>query len=570
MQRLAAWLILLVTLVTGVSLVQGQGGLLTSIASNAKFRGGPGTDWVWLGNVDAGTTILLDGRAPGGGWVRGITPDAKVGWVTEGAVAAPADQIAALPAVWVDTPFTLAAPAGTGGVKPVSSVQESILGSTAQPQTSSAPAANAAASAPSVPLPAGGLQVQVGSNINVRSNPDASASIIERVSTGTTVALDGRNATQDWVRGTLPTGAKGWMATRFLIITGEQVINLPVVEGGASAAAAAAPAEQAASAPASAPPPAPVTGGTPIRGFSYGGHVSGLGDQTVNAMRLAGMTWVKKQWRYMAGQNPGDVAGIINDAHSKGFRILVGIVGLTGEVNNGGYFDQYAAFVGGVAALGADAIEVWNEPNIDREWPAGSIDPARFTQLLAVSYNAIKSANPNTLVISGAPAPTGFFGGCSGAGCDDNQFMAGMAAAGAARYMDCIGAHYNEGIVGPDQTSGDPRGNSGYYTRYFWGMVNTYYNAFRGARPVCFTELGYLTPEGFPPLPGSFGWAENVTVAQQAAWLDRAVALSRSSGKVRLLIIWNVDFTNYGDDPMAGYAMIRPGGGCPACEALGS
>jgi hypothetical protein len=29
-----------------------------------------------------------------------------------------------------------------------------------------------------------------------------------------------------------------------------------------------------------------------------------------------------------------------------------------------------------------------------------------------------------------------------------------------------------------------------------------------------------------------------------------------------------VDFTVYGDDPQAGYAMIRPNGQCPACDAL--
>ena len=82
--------------------------------------------------------------------------------------------------------------------------------------------------------------------------------------------------------------------------------------------------------------------------------------------------------------------------------------------------------------------------------------------------------------------------------------------------------------------------------------------------------IGLLTPEGFPPLPGSFGWAENVTLAQQASWLDQVVSLSARSGKVRLLIIWNIDFTQYGDDPMAGFAIIRPDGSCPACDALAS
>ncbi len=223
-----------------------------------------------------------------------------------------------------------------------------------------------------------------------------------------------------------------------------------------------------------------------------------------------------------------------------------------------------------MAGLGADAIEVWNEQNIDREWPGGSIDPGRYTQLLSAAYNAIKGRNPNTMVISGAPSPTGFFGGgCGGGGCDDAPYLRGMAAAGAANYADCIGIHYNEGIVPPSQTSGDPRGNGGHYTRYFWGMINTYTSSI-GGRPLCFTELGYLSPQGLGSLPGAFAWAGNVTVAQQAAWLDQAVSLAASSGRVNMVIIWNVDFTSWGSDPEAGYAIIRPDGTCPACDALGS
>jgi len=37
---------------------------------------------------------------------------------------------------------------------------------------------------------------------------------------------------------------------------------------------------------------------------------------------------------------------------------------------------------------------------------------------------------------------------------------------------------------------------------------------------------------------------------------------------VRLMIIFSVDITQYGSDPQGAYAMIRPGGGCPACDAL--
>ena len=51
--------------------------------------------------------------------------------------------------------------------------------------------------------------------------------------------------------------------------------------------------------------------------------------------------------------------------------------------------------------------------------------------MLKPAYQAIKEANSGVMVISGAPAPTGFFGGCSGAGCDDNLYIQGMVAAGA-------------------------------------------------------------------------------------------------------------------------------------------
>jgi hypothetical protein len=232
-----------------------------------------------------------------------------------------------------------------------------------------------------------------------------------------------------------------------------------------------------------------------------------------------------------------------------------------------GYYEEYARFVGEVAALGPDAIEVWNEQNIDREWANGNIDPARYTQLLAQAYNAIKGANPNVAVISGALAPTGAEGAFGTAAVwNDDRYIMGMAAAGAAQYMDCLGAHYNEGIVSPYQNSGDPRGE--YYTRYLSGMINTYWNAFGGARPICFTELGYLSPDGLGPLSGGFAWGADTSVAEQAQWVAGAVQVARGSGRVKLVIIWNVDFTYYGADPMAGFAIVRPGGGCPACDAL--
>ncbi|MDX2161859.1 MAG: SH3 domain-containing protein [bacterium] len=435
-------------------------GIDVTTVDRANVRSGPGTEWRILTTLEPGTPVRLDGKAPSGDyWVRGIVPDGTVGWLAADATTLTPDQVAALPGLWVDAPFTLPAPG----------------------------------SAPAPAAPA--------------ENPPADS--------------------------------------------------------------APAPAADPTAVP-QADMPAPIANAAPARGFAYGGHVADWSAYASEQMARAGMTWVKRQWRYAAGQDPGMVAGWINDAHARGFRILLGVVGEPGALYTDGFFDQYAAFVGGVAALGADAIEVWNEVNIDREWPAGRISAADYTQLLARSYNAIKAANPATMVISAAPAPTGFFGGCSGAGCDDNLYVRAMYDAGAANYMDCLGIHYNEGILPPTATSGDPRGSSSHYSRYFRSMMQTYRAAFNNARPLCFTEMGYVSAEGYPPLPAGFAWAENVTVAQQAAWLDSAVSMAAATGYVRLFIIWNIDFTRYDSDPQAGFAIIRPGGACPACDALGS
>lgn len=317
-----------------------------------------------------------------------------------------------------------------------------------------------------------------------------------------------------------------------------------------------------------APPPPSNVGG----GFELGGQV--ITFSYPDLMRGTGMAWVKVQHRYELGQPAMVVEPIIQTAHDRGFKLLLSIVGEPGQLaaNPDEYYREYASFVGSVAELApngrsVEGIEVWNEQNIDREWPSGLISGANYTTMLRQAYQNIKAKNPSVLVIAGAPAPTGFFGNCTTAGCDDNFFIRDMANAGASQYMDCMGVHYNEGIVPPSQNSGDPRGNSTHYSRYFNGMLSLYSSTFPG-KPLCFTEIGYLSAEGYGELPGGFAWASDNTVAEQAAWLAEAAVLARNSGRVRLFIVWNIDSTSFGTDPQAGYAIVRPDNTCPACNAL--
>ena len=502
----------------------------TVIPATLNVRYGPGTEYAVIAQVGHGAALALLARdeVPANGlWLYSRTADSVEGWLLS-------DYLDIRPDLNLDALPVRPAPDDLG-----------------TPGEVAAPEAPPAAGG----FPEGtGIPAQTAANVNLRVGPGTGYRLITTLAAGTAALARGRDGSLEWVFLTV-NGQDGWAYGGYLRLLSGDVSALPLVTTIVSEIVA----------PAAGVVPAPVARGAGLTSFGYGGHVDSFARPDL--MHYAGMTWVKRQIRYARG-TPGSVAaGAIDQAHANGFKILLGIVGSAGDVIQPSYFEDYARFVGEVAALGPDAIEVWNEQNIDREWANGHIDPASYTQLLALAYNAIKSANPNVAVISGAPAPTGAEGAFGTAAVwNDDRYVRGMAAAGAASYMDCIGAHYNEGIVSPGQTSGDPRDN--YYTRYFWGMVNTYYNAFGGARPVCFTELGYLSPEGYGPLPGHYAWGAETSVAEQARWLADAVRLARNSGRVRLVIIWNVDFTNYSGDPMAGYAMIRPGGVCPACDAL--
>ncbi len=212
----------------------------------------------------------------------------------------------------------------------------------------------------------------------------------------------------------------GWIAASLVEL--DDSVELEALED-VSDIVVEAPAATVAEAPAPTPAPAddPVAGETPpapappsgppppvsappvaVGGFELGGQTHTF--SAPHLMAASGMTWVKFQHKWGEGNNPNDLAGRINDAHALGFKVLLSIPGANtypDSIN----FGAYVEFLAGVAALGPDAIEVWNEMNIDFEWPAGQIDPASYVNnMLAPAYNAIKAANPNVMVISGAPA----------------------------------------------------------------------------------------------------------------------------------------------------------------------
>ena len=280
----------------------------------------------------------------------------------------------------------------------------------------------------------------------------------------------------------------------------------------------------------------------------------------------AGMKWIK----FQIHEGDTDAGDKINRGHDKGFRVLLSVLGDASRVTDETYYSQYAAYVAHLAASGADAIEIWNEPNIARDWPAGQISPKLYLNFLRPSYDAIKAANPNTLVISaGLAATLSPHNLRAEQAWAEVDYTAAFVREGGLPYTDCIGVHYNAGATPPDYSDSAPTGDAAFV--YFPRLLDYYVKLTRGTRPLCFTELGYLTPEGYPPLSEvapDFQWAQNTTLDNQAQWLTMVVSLAAANNQIEMLIIWNVDFWDYGADPHAGYAILRRGGGCPACDML--
>ncbi|HLI28414.1 MAG TPA: beta-galactosidase [Chloroflexota bacterium] len=87
------------------------------------------------------------------------------------------------------------------------------------------------------------------------------------------------------------------------------------------------------------------------------------------------------------------------------------------------------------------AIEVWNEPNLHKEWgnlPVNRQQAAEYVRLLRVAYQAAKRADPNVMVVTGSLSPTGWNDDTAR---PDDVYLHWMYQAGAAPWFDALGVH---------------------------------------------------------------------------------------------------------------------------------
>ncbi len=183
-------------------------------------------------------------------------------------------------------------------------------------------------------------------------------------------------------------------------------------------------------------------------------------DTTARDLRLArdgGFTWVKQQfeWRDIEVQGkgrfewnePDRIMKAIDDA---GLKVVARVDGSPGWARteqvypDDGPPDRMSDWTDFLTALATrykgriDAYEIWNEPNLMREWGREPPSAAEYVAMLRASYAAIKRADPQAIVITGALSPTTE---TSANARPDTTFLREMYAAGARGAFDMLGAH---------------------------------------------------------------------------------------------------------------------------------
>lgn len=312
-----------------------------------------------------------------------------------------------------------------------------------------------------------------------------------------------------------------------------------------------------------------------------------------------GVKWLKFQfaWNLME-PNPGEYNSVFNRyvlwvqrANQKGFNVLLSIAkaplwsrptadehgppsdpALLGRVL-ADFLNRVRVDLRGQSYV--DAIEVWNEPNLVREWNGLTLSGAEYMRYFDAAYHAIRGAEGGSTVtiVSAGLAPTGINDGVVAV--DDRVYLEQMYQAGLnnpAYQNIAIGVHPYGAANPPDARCCSDESYANDPTWFFLDTIEDYraimerYND--GARQLWVTEFGWGTYEGFvledgsqapgPVDPPYLNW---LTQEQQAHYIIRAFEIGQNLPYVGPMFLWNLNFSRNEyiaqRDPRAAYAILR-------------
>jgi hypothetical protein len=362
------------------------------------------------------------------------------------------------------------------------------------------------------------------------------------------------------------------------------------------------------------PPAAPPTAGPsptalpPLRrdlmGIQIHANVSSQEfNQALARAKDLDVAWVKLQFNWSLLESaPGQYTDLFyilvqyaRQAHAEGFKVLISVAKapgwsrtpdadgimredgppndpqalaqfLTGMLNKTGLDDQGFPVV--------DAVEVWNEPNLQREWYGHPLDGGDYMRYFAPAYTAIRQFSPAIQIVTAAPAPTGD----SAESTNDRDWLQQLYNAGLAQYGStvAVGVHPYAWGNPPDARCciNSGRGWDDQPQFFFLDTIEDYHrimvNNGHTNTQLWATEFGWATFDGLrtnsgtgsqPPDPPDALYFSYVNQSQQATYTIRAFQLAQERPYMGPMILWNLNFSTQpgavdSSDPQAAYGLV--------------
>lgn len=313
-------------------------------------------------------------------------------------------------------------------------------------------------------------------------------------------------------------------------------------------------------------------------------------------LRTLGVGWVKVQlsWklyqpapdRYDA-DHFGELDQLVHQANANDIAVLISVskapewsrptTEMDGPPTDFALFADFMRYLAARYQGDVAAYQLWNEPNLQREWNGFPLNAADLVSLIRAGANGARQANPDAILISAAPATTGINDGVSAI--DDRQFLRQMLQAGVGNIVDAIGVHpYGWGNA-PDSSVSAPDtavpSHNNHPSFFFYDTLHDY-RAILGEygvdKPLWVTEFGWGSFDNFgapPPVGAEF--MAYVSEWQQAEYILRAYELAQTWAWVGPMMLWNLNFAPLLDTDFSesGYSILRPDGASrPAYLAL--
>jgi hypothetical protein len=288
-------------------------------------------------------------------------------------------------------------------------------------------------------------------------------------------------------------------------------------------------------------------------------------ERTVRMAREAGIGWARQEFIWAEIEpEPGvfnwtkydEIVSLLSenniqviarlDRPPSWARTRASATGSSGPPDN---FEAYGDFVEAFARHFKDRIyyfQIWNEPNLAREWNDAPIDPSRYTELLKIAYERAKAVDPNIQILSAPLAitlgETFTPGSTQYRNMNDLQFLEEMYAAGAKDYFDILSANaFGLGSAPEDEPN---PGKLNYQRVLLEREVMEKFGD--GDKAIWILEYGWNAAPEFIP-DSRLVWGR-VTEQQQAAYTVAGIELARDNWEwAGVVSIWF--FRQVGDIP---------------------